>query len=179
MQTTEHMEKASSAIRNPETSVKDRAVEIERNLEFLSRWMDSQFRIPILGWRFGLDTILGFVPGVGDSATAVASLYILASAVRYRVPKITLLRMGLNIGLDWAIGAIPFAGDAFDMWWKSNNRNIELIRQRAAVSAEESREGRTSDWIFVGLICLTLLAILTGSIVISILILRWITESLL
>ncbi len=149
-------------------------IEVERNLELLSRWMDNLFRIPGLGWRFGLDSIIGLVPGVGDSATSVVSLYILASAVRYRVPKITLLRMGFNIGIDWAVGAVPFAGDAFDAYWKSNKRNIELIRQRATVrSAEEAREGRASDWLFVGIIMLVLIAILLGSLAVSVIILRW------
>ena len=171
------METVSPPLPTP-SGERTRAVEVERNLEFLSRWMDSQFRVPVLGWRFGLDTVLGLFPGVGDSATAVVSLYILTSAVRYRVPKITLLRMGLNIGLDWAVGSLPFVGDAFDMWWKSNNRNIELIRQRAAVSAEEARAGRASDWLFVGLICLFLIALLVGSITLTLLILRWLIGNL-
>lgn len=136
--------------------------------------MDNAFRIPGLGWRFGLDSVIGLIPGVGDSATSIVSLYILASAVRYRVPKVTLLRMGLNIGIDWAVGALPVVGDAFDAYWKSNQRNIELIRQRATVrSAEEAREGRASDWLFVGLITLVLLAILLGSLAVGIVLLRW------
>lgn len=181
MHTSERSEIVPSSEPSPQPTTSDpraRAIEVERNLEFLSRWLDSQFRVPILGWRFGLDTVLGLVPGVGDTATAAASLYILASAVRYRVPKITLLRMGFNIGIDWAVGAIPFVGDAFDMWWKSNNRNIELIRQRAAVSAEDARAGRASDWLFVGLISLALIALLVGSVTVTYLILRWIVESL-
>ncbi len=136
--------------------------------------MDSAFRIPGLGLRFGLDSIIGLIPGIGDSATSVVSLYILASAVRYRVPKVTLLRMGLNIGLDWAVGALPLVGDAFDVYWKSNQRNIELIRQRATVSSSaEAREGRMSDWLFVGLIALVLIAILFGSLALTVIILRW------
>ncbi len=180
MQTSERMKRVSE-VQSPSpihTDVGKRAVEVERNLEFLSRWMDSQFRVPVLGWRFGLDTILGLIPGLGDSTTAVVSLYILTSAVRYRVPKITLLRMGLNIGLDWAVGSLPLVGDAFDMWWKSNNRNIELIRERAAVSAEEARAGRASDWLFVGLICLFLIALLVGSLTFTLLILRWLVGNL-
>lgn len=141
--------------------------EVEQSLEQLSRWMDGLFRIPGTGWRFGLDALVGLIPGVGDTVTALASFYILAAGVRYRVPKVTLLRMGFNIGLDYVFGAIPVVGDLFDVAWKSNQKNVELLRQRATVSAAEAKQGRTSDWIFVGVIILILLALLVGSIVLS------------
>ncbi len=145
-----------------------RGAEVEENLETLSRWMDSQFRIPVLNWRFGLDSILGLVPGVGDTATSLASLYIMASAVRYGVPKITLLRMAFNVGLDYVFGSIPVIGDLFDAWWKSNRRNVELVRQRATVSPDELHAGKLSDWLFVGLITIFLLALLIGSVTLAI-----------
>jgi hypothetical protein len=145
-----------------------RSVEVEESLDQLSRWMDGLFRIPGLGWRFGLDAIIGLVPGVGDTLTSLASFYILASAVRYRVPKITLLRMGFNIGIDYVLGAVPFVGDLFDAAWKSNQMNMELIRQRATVTKEEARKGRLSDWLFVGLIMLVLVALLICSAAIAI-----------
>ena len=86
-----------------------------------------------------------------------------------RVPKITLLRMGLNIGIYFVGGLIPLAGDLFDAWWKPNIRNINLVRKRATVSAEEARQGRTSDWVFVAIIIGTLLTLLFGSVALSIL----------
>ena len=73
--------------------------------------MDDLFRVPVLGWRFGLDALIGLVPGLGDTTTALVSFYILAAAVRYSVPKITLLRMGLNIGIDYVVGSLPIVGD--------------------------------------------------------------------
>lgn len=139
-------------------------VQIERELELLSRWMDNQFRIPVLNWRFGLNAIIDLVPGIGDTATSIVALYILASAVRYRVSKITLLRMGLNIAIYFVVGLIPFVGDALDAWWKPNIRNVTLLRKRATVSAAEARKGRMSDWLFVGLIISTILAMLFGSL---------------
>ena len=141
--------------------------EVEQSLEQLSRWMDGLFRIPGIGWRFGLDALVGLIPGVGDTLTALASFYILAAGVRYRVPKVTLLRMGFNIGLDYVLGSIPVVGDIFDVAWKSNQKNVELLRERATVSAAEAKRGRISDWIFVGLIILLLLGLLVGSIVLS------------
>ena len=130
--------------------------------------MDDVFRVPVLGWRFGIDALIGLVPGLGDISTTLASFYILAAAVRYRVPKITLLRMGLNIGIDYVVGAIPFVGDFADAWWKSNRKNLELLRKRATVSAEEARSGRASDWLFVGAIMLPLAALAIASAIISI-----------
>lgn len=155
-----------------------RAVEIEQSLDQLSRWMDGLFRIPGVGWRFGLDALVGLVPGVGDTLTSLFSFYILAAGVRYRVPKITLLRMGLNIGVDYVLGSLPFVGDLFDAWWKSNQKNVELIRERATVSAEEAHQGRISDWLFVGLIILILIALLLGSLTVAFFILRFIIEQL-
>jgi len=145
-----------------------RGVEIEESLDQISRWMDGLFRIPGVGWRFGLDALVGLIPGVGDTATSLVSFYILAAGVRYKVPKVTLLRMGLNIGIDYLLGSIPFVGDLFDVIWKANQMNVELLKQRATVSKEEAREGRLSDWLFVAMIILVLLVILFGSIALSI-----------
>ena len=123
---------------------------VDKNLERVGWLMDDLFRIPVLGWRFGLDALIGLVPGLGDTSTALVSFYILAAAVRYRVPKVTMLRMGLNIGIDYVFGSLPLVGDLADAWWKSNRKNLELLRKRATVSAEEARQGRASDWLVVG-----------------------------
>ena len=129
------------------------------------------FRVPVLGWRFGLDALIGLIPGIGDTGTTLASFYILASAVRHGVPKITLLRMGMNIGFDYLLGSLPVVGDVADAWWKSNQKNVALLRKRATVSAEEARAGDLSDWIFVGGIIVGLVALGIASAVVSIYIL--------
>ena len=144
-----------------------RQVEVQSNIERLAWLMDDLFRIPVLGWRFGLDAIIGLIPGVGDTASSLASFYILASAVRYRVPKITLLRMGVNIGLDYLVGSLPFVGDLFDAWWKSNQRNITLLRERASVSPTANDEGTLGDWLFVGGIVIVLVALAIGAALLS------------
>jgi len=130
---------------------------VDKSLERLSWLMDDLFRVPVLGWRFGLDAVIGLIPGVGDTTTSLVSFYILVAAVRYRVPKITLLRMGLNIAIDYLVGSIPVVGDFADAWWKANHMNIDLLRKRATVSGEETRSARMSDWVFVG----GLIAVLT------------------
>ncbi len=154
------------------------SVQVERELEVLSQIMDNQFRLPILGWRFGLNAIIDLIPEFGDIATTIVALYIMVSAVRYRVPKITLLRMGLNIGIYFIGGLIPLAGDLFDAWWKPNIRNLNLLRKRATVSAEEARQGRTSDWVFVAIIIGTLLTLLFGSVALSILFFWYVANNL-
>ena len=141
---------------------------IDKKTERLGWLLDDLFRVPILGWRFGLDALVGLIPGIGDTGTALASFYILASAVRHGVPKITLLRMGLNIGFDYLLGSLPIVGDIADVWWKSNQKNIALLRKRATVSAEEARAGSMSDWLFVGGIIVGLIVLGISSAVVSI-----------
>lgn len=144
-----------------------RSAKVETSLEQLSWLMDDLFRVPVLGWRFGLDALIGLIPGFGDTATSLVSFYILVAAVRYRVPKITLLRMGLNIGFDYVVGSLPVVGDLADAWWKSNHKNMDLLKKRATVSSEEARSGRISDWLFVGGIILGLVVLAAGSAFVS------------
>lgn len=143
-------------------------VKIEEGLERLSWLMDDLIPVPGLRWRFGLDALVGLIPGFGDAATSLVSFYILASAVRYRVPKVTILRMAMNIGIDYLVGSVPLVGDLFDAWWKSNQMNVELLSKRATVSASDARKGKLSDWLFVGLIILVLAGLAIGAAGVSI-----------
>ncbi|HYW74825.1 MAG TPA: DUF4112 domain-containing protein [Pyrinomonadaceae bacterium] len=143
-------------------------IQIERELEVLAQLMDNQFRIPIIDWRFGFNAIIDLIPEFGDIATTLVALYLLVSAVRYRVPKITLLRMGLNIGIYFVGGMVPFAGYLFAVWWKPNSRNLDLLRRRATVSADEAKRGRKSDWLFVLLIVGSIVALFFVSVVVTI-----------
>ena len=154
------------------------AIQVNRELEVLSQLMDNQFQVPVIGWRFGLNAVIDLIPEFGDIATTIVALYILVSAVRYRVPKITLLRMGLNIAIYFIGGLVPFAGDLFDAWWKPNIRNINLLRRRATVSADDAKRGRASDWVFVSLIVGGLLTLLFGSITLTVLIFWYIATHL-
>ena len=158
---------------NLDTKRRHSTVEIEKGLDDLSRYLDGLFRIPGTDWRFGLDALIGLVPNVGDTLTSLASFYILFSGVRYGVPKITLLRMAINIGIDYLVGSIPFVGDAFDFFWKANKQNMDLIRERAT----GHDKGKTSDYIFIFALIGILALILVGSIIASGLILYWIFTS--
>ena len=95
-------------------SAPPQSTNVDKSLERLGWLMDDLFRVPVLGWRFGLDALIGLVPGFGDTTTALVSFYILAAAVRYKVPKVTMLRMGLNVAIDYLLGLLPFVGDLTD-----------------------------------------------------------------
>ena len=98
-----------------------------KRVRLLSRLLDEQFRIPGTTYRVGLDGLLGMIPGVGDAAGALLSAYILYEAIRLDAPKTVLLRIVANIGIDTVLGAIPVAGDIFDIAWKANKKNAALL----------------------------------------------------
>lgn len=96
--------------------------------------LDSAFELPIVGTRIGLDGLLGLLPVVGDSATAVCSFYILYEAARAGVPRSTLVKMLLNVAVDAGIGSVPVVGDVFDVFWKSNRRNVRLFERHVGAN---------------------------------------------
>tara|TARA_E500000318_G_scaffold47968_1_gene45133 strand:+ start:1531 stop:1926 length:396 start_codon:yes stop_codon:yes gene_type:complete len=106
----------------------NREREIER-LENLAHWLDSRFRIPGTDIRFGLDAVAGLLPGIGDGGTALLSFYIVHQARRIGAPLPLRVRMTGNIVLDLLTGAIPLAGDLFDLGFKANRRNVALLRE--------------------------------------------------
>ena len=108
------------------------------HLDRMATLLDSRYRLPGTRLRFGWDTIVGLIPGLGDAVTLVPACYLLYEGYRLGARKRTLLRMALNTGLDTTVGAIPLLGDLFDMVFKSNNRNVALMRR------ELERRGATA-----------------------------------
>ena len=98
-------------------------------LEAIADSLDSKFVIPGTKLRFGLDFVLGILPGVGDGVAAVPAAYLILEAQRLGAPPALLMRMGFNVLLDLAVGAIPLVGDLFDFGFKANRRNIALLKQ--------------------------------------------------
>jgi len=98
-----------------------------KRIRLLSHLLDEQFRIPGTTYRIGLDGLLGLIPGVGDAAGALLSVYILYEAMRLGTSRPVLLRMIANIGIDAVGGAVPIVGDIFDMAWKANKKNAALL----------------------------------------------------
>lgn len=111
-------------------------------LERLGQVLDSAFAIPGTPFRIGLDGILGFIPGVGDTMGAALSTYIIFKAARLGVPKRVLLCMAGNVALETVVGVVPIAGDIFDIAWKANIRNLALLRTHLAAPERTERSPR-------------------------------------
>ena len=109
--------------------------EVQRDLDRLrglARRMDTAFKIPLIGVRVGWDSVFGLVPVVGDALTLAPSVFILRESRRLGASKPVMARMGVNVGIDLAIGAIPLLGDLFDIGWRSNTRNVDLLHTHLA-----------------------------------------------
>lgn len=115
----------------------------------LSQWMDTKFQIPGLNLRFGLDALLGLIPGLGDAVTFLVSCYVLSAAANLGVPRITIARMGTNVLVDLVMGCVPLLGDLFDVAWKANTRNVELLRRTLEATPHARRQAQRGDWLFV------------------------------
>ncbi len=115
------------------------------DLDALAGLLDSRFRIPFTNIRFGLDSLMGLVPGIGDAATLLPALYLIGRATAGGARKRVILLMLLNSGLDATLGAIPVLGDLFDLINRSNQRNIRMLRRELErQAAKDLRDkGRT------------------------------------
>ena len=141
------------------------------HLDYIAALLDDMFRIPGTQIRFGLDALIGWIPGIGDALAGMASFLIVFAAWRRGVQAITLVRMIANVLLETALGAIPVAGDVFHVVWKANRRNYKLlIRERGQPGVNARR-----DWLFLAIILFTALA----AVAIPIAILIWIVRPLL
>jgi hypothetical protein len=145
----------------------------DENLDFLSHLLDDWFRVPGTSIRFGLDGIIGLVPGLGDILGGLASTIIVVAAWVRGVPYITLLRMVVNIGIEVLLGTIPLLGDAFDIAWKANRRNYALIVRHL----HQPRKQTWRDWIFLLLIAMTLAAIFLAPIFLILWFLEWLAHN--
>jgi hypothetical protein len=101
-----------------------------RRASILANWLDARFSV--LGIRFGLDAIVGLVPVVGDTLSAIAALYPLLVAKRHKLGHTLQARMALNVLVDWGIGLVPAAGDILDVAYKSNLKNLKLLEKAAS-----------------------------------------------
>ena len=119
-----------------------RAERIAR-IDALATLLDSAFVIPGTNIRFGLDALIGLVPGIGDLITTVMSLFIVREARALGAPRWLVARMLVNVAIDGVVGAVPLLGDAFDVAWRANRRNIALLQKHLA---REPRPMRARDW---------------------------------
>jgi hypothetical protein len=143
----------------------------DENLDILSRVLDTWFRIPGTQIRFGLDGIVGFIPGVGDLLGGLASCIIVLAAYFRGVPLITVARMVANLAIEVVAGLVPVLGNLFDIGWRANRRNYHLLEQSLAVT----RRDTAKDWLFMGLLGLGLVLLA----MVPFILLLWIGGSLL
>ncbi len=140
-----------------------------KNIERLSKLMDSQFSIPGTNIRFGLDGLIGLVPGVGDMATFLVSGFMVSILAKNGASGFVLARMVLNILIDALIGTVPVIGDIFDVAFKANQKNLKLMR-------EHYQEGRHKGgaWKLLFPLLLFVLIVIAGIAWLSYSIIKWI-----
>ena len=139
-----------------------------RTLAALRKWsvlLDSAFRVPGTRITFGLDPILGLLPGLGDLTSPLFAVLLLFHGVRMRIPRVVQLRMVINAAIDLFVGLVPIVGDLFDVGWKANVRNLALLEHYARPGSRATR----GDWIFV----LSIVGALVGLAVISLVLTAW------
>jgi uncharacterized protein DUF4112 len=139
-----------------------------RTLAALRRWsvlLDSAFRVPGTNLTFGLDPIIGLIPGLGDLTSPLFAALLLLHAVRMRIPRVVQVRMLINAVIDLLIGLIPVLGDVFDFGWKANVRNLALLERHAHPESQPTK----GDWIFV----LSIVGVLVALTVIPLMFAVW------
>lgn len=142
----------------------------------LVRLLDDALTIPGTRVGIGFDALLGLIfPTLGDAATGLASLSLLLLALQRRVPKVVVLRMVFNIALDVLIGCIPILGDAFDLVWRSNRRNLALLSR---YEQNPNRRPDLGDYLLVGFGCLLVLAAIVLPLLLGVAVLRWLGRAL-
>ena len=125
-------------------------------VEALAWLLDNSIPVPGTGGRrFGIDALIGFVPVVGDVVSGAIGLFVVWRGSRLGLPRVVVARMLANSAIDIAIGAIPFLGDAFDLWFKANTRNLALIRRHL----EEPDTSTRREWLVLGALVAALFAI--------------------
>jgi hypothetical protein len=117
-----------------------------KKLERLAWYLDSSIRVPGFKARFGLDGLIGLIPGVGDTIGALISSVVISEAARMGAPKVLLLKMAFNVALDALAGTVPVLGDLFDFVWKANQRNVHLLNSYLDTPRETVVASRLFVW---------------------------------
>jgi hypothetical protein len=158
-----------------EHGVRDREADRLRFARFLADLLDRRFTIPGTSIRFGLDPIIGLIPGVGDLIANLTGSLILIAGAQLGVPKIVLFRMGINIAINAVIGAIPIFGDVLSIWYRSNVRNVELLQNSLT---QPAKRAVSRDWLLVIALLLAVLVLMVASVIAVVWLLREISSSL-
>jgi len=133
------------------------APEALREVETLAWLLDNSIQVPGTGGRrLGLDALIGFVPVVGDLASAGIGLYVVWRGSRLGLPRVVVARMLANSAVDLIVGSIPVAGDAFDLWFKANTRNLRLMHRYVAAPETSTRSTSVALAVSIGLVLLVI-----------------------
>jgi hypothetical protein len=143
----------------------------DENLDMLSHVLDDFIKIPGTSIRFGLDGIVGLIPGIGDLIGGIASCIIIVAAWVRGVSYVTVTRMVANVAIEVVVGSVPILGDMFDIAWRANRRNYALL----VGSVDEPRKHTMQSWLFLGGLCLVLAAL----VLLPMLLLTWLFGSLM
>lgn len=138
-------------------------------IERLAHVLDEAVRVPGTNIRLGLDSVLGLLPAGGDLLGGVLSSWIILVAARLGAPPSVLARMGGNVVVDALVGTVPVLGDLFDVGWKANRRNVELVRRYV----DAPRPVRRGSRAVVAVVVLGLLIVIAALAVVTVLVLRW------
>jgi hypothetical protein len=136
----------------------------------LAHVLDTAFRVPGTRWRFGVDPLLGLLPGLGDVLGGFLAGYILFVGVRVGAPRAVLLRMFFNVAVDTVLGVVPLLGNLFDAGWKANTRNVALLQRYLDQPDRTAAASRT----FIALLIVALALVVVGTLVLAVLVVRWV-----
>ncbi|HZB27184.1 MAG TPA: DUF4112 domain-containing protein, partial [Gemmatimonadales bacterium] len=155
-----------------QTDVRTRSPEHLAPLRAMTRLLDNAITVPGTRFRFGLDALIGLVPGIGDAIGAVFSSFIVYQAARLGASNATLARMVGNVALDTVVGQVPLLGDLFDAGWKANSRNLDLLEAHLERPASTARASR---WVLF-LVIVGLLLLLVGIIALGIVVVEFVVD---
>lgn len=149
------------------TAARPSTARAESQIRDLARLLDSRFRVPGTDLRFGVDGLLGLVPGLGPAAGLALSTYVIAQAVALGARGATVGRMVANVALDAVLGAVPVLGSVWDFWFKANNRNVALLERHGIDPAGTEAWSRASlrrTIVAVVVVTLLLAVLLIGAV---------------
>jgi hypothetical protein len=135
-----------------------------QRLQWLGNLLDNSIALPGTRFRFGLDSLIGLVPGIGDLVGGALSVYIVLEAARLGVPRALLVRMGYNVAVDALAGSVPVLGDLFDAGYKANLRNLELVQAHVRLPGASRKANRRFTAVLVLGLVLLLAAAVAGAV---------------
>jgi hypothetical protein len=160
-----------SKLTAPSSSPQSQLLQLARIRSISDLW-DRAFGIPGTKWRVGLESVLGLLPVGGDVVGLGISIYILWQVVQFNLPKTILVRMVVNIAIDALVGSVPILGDLFDVTWKANTKNVNLLESHLQQPSQSHRADRRFLWLLFGGLLLTLVALIIVAVVVLTLVVK-------